>query len=114
MRFGLRKLFLLITIAAILLGGWAFLRNDYYAQIYDLNEVLAQHPEIEKVWIRHNPDIQIEVDAVYFSIAGQPNVTFYARGLDGSNKQDFQERLERALVEQRPVDRPSDVEEHSW
>jgi hypothetical protein len=106
MRFSIRAFFFVTAIIAVISYGVYWARNDYYSQLRAVSGVLAEHPEIDKVWLGTNPDVQLEVEQVYFSIVGQPDLTFYTYGMDGSTTREFRERLERALQERHPVPRP--------
>jgi hypothetical protein len=87
-------------------------RKEYYWGLNAVNAVLAEHPEIDRVWLSINPDVTLEVEGVYFSIVGQPNVIFHSDGIDGTTQEEFRERLERALRERHPVPRPEYATEY--
>src|SRR6476659_1743214 len=106
MRFCIRAFFIVTAIIAVISYGVYWIRNDYYSQLRAVTAVLAEHPEIDKVWLGTNPDVQLEVEQVYFSIVGQTDLNLYTYGIDGSTTMEFRERLERALQEQQPVARP--------
>jgi hypothetical protein len=74
--------------------------------------VLAEYPEIDRVWLMTNDDVELEVEAVYISVVGQPGLTFGFGGIDGASKSEIREHLDRALLEKRPIQRPNYVREH--
>jgi hypothetical protein len=105
-RFGLRSLFFVMAAVALVCGGYKWLREQYYVEARTVNAVLAEHPEIDRVWFSTNDDVTLEVEQVYFSLRDQPGLTFCADGIDGVSETEFRQQLERALREQRPVPRP--------
>ena len=111
-RFSLRSLFLLTAIVAAFCYPVQLVRTFYYWQLHDVRAVLVEHPEIDRVWLETNDDVQLEVERVYFSIKGQPDLTFHSYGIDGVSKWEFRKRLERALNERQPVVRPPFVDEY--
>lgn len=111
-RFSLRSLFIITTIVAGFSYAVNWFNHAYYWQLYDVRDVLAEHPEIDKVWLGTNNDVFLEVEQVYFSIRGQPDLTYDAHRIDGQGKREFRKRLERALKERQPVVRPDWVVEY--
>jgi hypothetical protein len=91
---------------------WAL--NFQNAQLNDVRDVLADYPEIDRVWLGTNEDVQTEVEQVYFTIKGQPHVTFHSGGIDTVSKHEFRKRLVRALKQKRPVTRPEYVREYTF
>ena len=73
---------------------------------FKAQDVLAEFSEIDRVWIWSNPDVQLEVEQIYFTLVGQPEVTYFAYGMDGSSKAEFRDRLAKAIREKTPVTRP--------
>jgi hypothetical protein len=111
-QFSLRSLFVMTAIVAGFSYFIFWCRNFYYFQLQDVRAALAEHPEIDRVWFGTNDDVQLEVEQVYFSIKGQPDMTFYFDGIDYVGKREFRKRLERALMERQPVVRPDWVVEY--
>jgi hypothetical protein len=112
MRFGLRSLFVLVTLFALFGGCIGWLRHAYYVQLRDVKAVLAEFPEIDRVWLGTNDDVQLEVELVYFSLKNQPGLILLSQGIDGATKPEFRRRLQEALQERQPVDLPSHVKEY--
>ena len=102
-RFSLRSLFVITAILAGFSYAVCRLQNEYYVDVYELNDVLAGHPEIDRVWICTNPDVNLEVEVVYFSIKGEPNLTYCCRGPDGLHISEFRKHFEHALQQREPV-----------
>jgi hypothetical protein len=109
MRFRLRSLFVVMTIVAIPCGIVAWVRSLYYVQVRTLDSVLADFPEIGRVWLSTNDDVTLEVEQVYFSIVNQPELTYGIEETDGASKSEICTLLERALQERRPVKLPAHV-----
>jgi hypothetical protein len=51
MRFSLRTLFFVTATVAVICYGAYWLRNLYHSQLRAVNAVLAEHPEIDRVWL---------------------------------------------------------------
>lgn len=113
MRFSLRSLFGVMTyaviIAAIVVGFISWVRNLYYVQVRTVTAVLAEYPEIDRVWIGTNDDVSLEVQELYFSVVGEPNLSFGVYGIDGASKSTIRQKLDDALREKRPKKRPTHV-----
>ena len=103
LRFRLKTMLVAVTIVALQLGAILWLNHQYHRQLRDVRSVLAEHPEIDRVWLGTNDDVELEVEQVFFSTQGQPGLTFYSHGIDKVSKDDFRRRLERALKERQPV-----------
>jgi hypothetical protein len=112
MRFSLRSLFVIVTIVALIGGFVGWFRHLHYVQIRKLNAVLAEYPQIDKVWLITNDDVTLEVEQVYFSIAGEPGLIFKCGGIDHVGPLVFKNRLEAALRRMRPVTLPNYATEH--
>jgi hypothetical protein len=106
MRFSLRSMFVIVTLAAMICGLIAWLRGQHYVQLRTVNSVLAEYPEIGNVWLITNDDVTLEVEHLYFSTIDQPGVTYGIYGIDGASKSEIRKRLDDALRERRPVARP--------
>jgi hypothetical protein len=102
-RFSLRSLFVITAIIAGFSYAVCRLQKEYYVDVHELNDVLAEHAEIDRVWICTNPDVYLEVEVVYFSIKGDANLTYSCRGPDGLQISEFRKHFERALQERVPV-----------
>jgi hypothetical protein len=111
-RFRLKTMLVAVTLVALQLGTILLLNDQYYRQLRDVRSVLADHPEIDRIWLGTNDDVEIEVEQVFFSIQGQPGTTFYSHGIDTVSKDEFRRGLERALKERQPVVRPDYVQEY--
>jgi len=103
LRFRLKTLFVAIAVIALQLSAVQWLYHQYYRQLHDVRTVLAEHPEIDRVWLGTNVDIELEVEQVYFSIKGRPDLTLYSPGIDTVDKREFRKRVERALKERQQV-----------
>ena len=103
-----------MTLAVLFCGAVVWLNNNYgyYSQVRTVNAALAKHPEIDKVWLSTNDDVRLEVEQLYFSVAGEPRVTYRIDGIDGASKSEIGEKLERALLEKQSVVLPGWVTEH--
>jgi len=106
MRFSIRTLFVFVTLIALIAGVIGWVRNLYYVQLRAVNSVLAEYPQIDKVWLCTNDDVTLEVEQLYFSTVDQPELTFGIDGIDGASKSEIRKRLQHALQERRPVTRP--------
>ena len=96
-RFSLRSLFIITAIVAGFSYAVNWCNHAYYWQLNDVRDVLAEHPEIDRVWLETNNDVDLEVEQVYFSIKGQPDLTYDAHRIDGQDRREFRKHLERAL-----------------
>ena len=112
MRFGLRSLFLYVTVTAMFCAAIGSIRGCYYVQLRAVDAVLSEHPEIDRVWLSTNDDVELEVEEVYFSIVSEPGSIYRSDGIDTVSKAEFRTRLERALREKRPVQLPAYATEH--
>lgn len=111
MRYGLRSLFVVVTLFALFGGCIGWFRHAYYVQLREVKAVLAEFPEIDRVWLSTNDDVTLEVELVYFSLKNLPEATFMSQGIDGATKPEFRRRLQEALREKQSVDLPSYVTE---
>lgn len=108
MRFGLRSLFIFVTIAALVCWCVSWIRYEYLVQLRTVNSVLAEFPQIEEVWLCTNDDVTLEVEGVWFSTADQPDVILgIDSGVDGASKSEIRRRLRQVLLERRPVELPA-------
>lgn len=99
--------FLLVAVIALVLCSFiAWINNLHLAQVHRVNSVLAEYPQIDKVWASTNDDVELEVEELYFSVDGQPGVVFGIIGTDGANKATLRTLLDQALKQQRPVQLP--------
>ena len=110
-RFRLTTLFVTVTVVALQLTAIVWLNHRYHRQLRDVRSVVAEHPEIDSMWLGTNDDVELEVEQVFFSVQGEPGLTFYSHGIDKKSKEQFRRRLERALTERQPVVRPDYVQE---
>jgi hypothetical protein len=112
MRFCLRSLFLCVTATAIICAAVGSIRGCYYVQLRAVDGVLSEYPEIDRVWLITNDDVELEVEQVYFSTDAEPELIYRSDGIDTVSTLEFRTRLERALREKRPVELPTYVTEH--
>ena len=112
MRYSLRSLFAITTVAAVVFAALASLRGCYYVQLRAVDAVLAEYPEIDRVWLSTNDDVTLEVEEVFFTTVSDPNTIYRCRGIDGASKSELRTGLQRALREQRPVALPAYLLEH--
>jgi hypothetical protein len=89
MRFGLRSMFVVVTIIALLGGCIGWLRYGYYVQVRAAKAVLAEFPEIDRVSFTTNDDVSLEVEGVYVSVKDSPGLILNCSGMDGSSKAEF-------------------------
>ena len=101
-----------MTIVAMIVGFAVWIGNPYYVQMRRVNAVLAEFPEIRKVWLCTNDDVTLEVEKLYFSTVDRPEVTFGIDGIDGASRSEIRKRLKDALRERRPVTRPNYATRH--
>jgi hypothetical protein len=111
-RFSLRSIFIITAIVAGFSYAVYWCHHAYYVQLYDVREILAEDPEIDRVWLATNDDLELEVEQVFFSIKGQPDEAYYSGGIDTVDKREFRKRLEHALKERKPAVLPSWVVEY--
>ena len=95
MRFRLRILFIAITWAAIICGLFAWVRGLYYIQLRRVASVLAEFPEIDKVWLGTNDDVILEVEQLFFSTVDQPQSIFHIGNIEGDSKSEIRNKLTR-------------------
>lgn len=96
---------LALTIPA-LCGG--LLHDGYYVQLHTVDSVLAEFPEIDKVWLCTNDDVTLEVERLWFSTFDQPDAVFEVEHwIEVASEQEIREWLQQALVERRPVKLPA-------
>jgi hypothetical protein len=117
-RYRLRDLLITVAAVALVLGSIVFLANLwhslYYVQVGTVRSALAEHPEIENVWVCTNDDVELEVEALFFTIAGRPGEVLGIGGIDGASKSKILEELHRALREDRPTQIPAYAESRHW
>jgi hypothetical protein len=110
-------LFVFVTLAAMLCGciswGINWFRSEYYVQLRTVDSVLAEFPQIERVWLCTNSDLTLEVERLFFSTVDRPGLILGVDWIDGASKSVIRERLRQALREQRPVRLPSNAWQHS-
>lgn len=100
-QFGLRGLMI-----AALCGGLVY--DGYRVQLHTVDLVLAEFPEINRVWLCTNDDVTLEVEGLWFSTIDEPDAVFGIEwGLDGASKAEIRRQLRRALMERRPVELPA-------
>lgn len=97
----------LLAPAIVCLCGGLFY-DGYYAQLHTVNSVLAEFPEIDKVWLCTNDDVTLEVERLWFSTFDQPDAVFEVEHwIEVASEQEIREWLQQALVERRPVKLPA-------
>jgi hypothetical protein len=113
-----RDIFFAVMIVAVICGGVVWLHKLYYfmhyTQVRTVSSALADHPEIEKVWVCTNEDVELEIEKLYFSIADEPGVILKINGIDAASKSEIQQKLERAIRQQPSVDLPTYAEPWRW
>jgi hypothetical protein len=114
MRFSIKQLLFAITIVAALSAFVAWAQGLYYIQVRIVRSVLAEYPQIEKVWLATNEDVTLEVEQAFFSLAGVPGVILAIDGIDGASKSEIRERIERALNAKQPVQLPDWPADPYW
>jgi len=102
-RFSLRSLLIVMTIAALIGGGWSWLRGQYFWQLNALNAVLATDPEVKVVHMIGNDDVWFEVEEVFFSVAGEPGKIYRIQVPHGAGESEINLLLNHALLNKRPV-----------
>ena len=96
---------LALTIPA-LCGG--LLHDGYYVQLHTVDSVLAEFPEIDKVWLCTNDDVTLEVEGLWFSTCDDPQAVFGIEwGIDGASESELRSKLSQVLLERRPVKLPA-------
>jgi hypothetical protein len=107
-QFSLRALLVACGFAALVCQCISSLRYDYLAQLRTVNSVLAEFPEIDKVWLCTNDDVTLEVEGLWFSTVDQPQVVFgIDYRIDGASKSEIRRRLRQVILERRPVELPA-------
>lgn len=102
---GLALLGIAMAMTALCSGLFYY---GYYVQLRTVNSVLAEFPEIDKVWLCTNDDVTLEVEGLWFSTLDQPEAVFeIGYGIDGASKSTIRTRLRKALRERRPVTLPA-------
>lgn len=101
--------FLSVTIP-VLCGGLFY--DGYYVQLRTVESVIAEFPEIDRVWLSTNDDVTLEVEELWFSTFNQPRAVFEIHGIDGASKSEIRTRLRQALLERRPVTLPARATYH--
>lgn len=101
-----------MTITAVLCYVTTRVRDSYLFQLHNVNSVLAEYPNIDKVWLVTNDDITLEVEQVYFSLIGQPRVTFTIDGTQDDTKSEIRRKMDHAMEDKIPVARPHYLTEH--
>lgn len=97
--------FLALTIPA-LCGGLFY--DGYYVQLHTVDSVLAEFPEIDKVWLCTNDDVTLEVEGLWFSTFDEPGAVFeIEHGIDGASESQIRKWLRQALLDRRPVKLPA-------
>jgi hypothetical protein len=117
-RFTLRSLLIFVAVVAMVCGGLASIvriyQHLYYTQVRTVRAALAEHPEIEKVWICTNPDVELEIEELFFTVANEPGVILKIEGIDAASKDVIQAKLRRAIRQQPSVDLPTYAEPWRW
>jgi hypothetical protein len=109
-RFSLRKAFTWMTLLALFVGGiTGVARLHHYQQVRRVRAVLAEYPQVDRVWIGTNDDVQLEVEEVYFTVDDQSGAIFRSGGIDYVGEAEFRRRVEQALRERREVELPGYV-----
>ena len=99
--------FSLALTIPFLCGG--LLYDGHNIQLHTLGAVLNEFPEIDRVWLRTNEDVTVEVEGLWFSTVDQPEVVFQIGSIDGSTKTEIRKKLKLALRERRQVPLPTYV-----
>jgi hypothetical protein len=109
-RYNLRGMFAATTFVGVVIGALLVgARWFYYVQVYAVREVLDVYPAIDRVWIGTNDDVQLEVEAVFFTVRDRPGVVFRSGGIDYVGEAEFRLRLDQALRERKAVELPDYV-----
>lgn len=108
MRFNLRSLFVIVTLAALVCGCISLFREGYLVQVRTVSSVLAEFPEIDKVWLCTNDDVTLEVEGLWFSTVDQPGTVFGIEwGIDGASALEIRNELRQILLKRHPVQLPA-------
>jgi hypothetical protein len=106
-QFSLKGLMAAVLFAAVIAWAVKQMLDRYYIQLHTVDSVLADFPEIDKVWLWTNDDVTLEVQGLWFSTVDQPAVVFGIEGIDGATKSDLRKGLKRVLLERHPVPLPA-------
>lgn len=106
MRFSLRTALIGMALLAALCTAVNWVLGIYYIQLRRVNAVVAEYPEIERVWLSTNDDVTLEVEVIYFTTNDAPGITLEVAGTDGASKAELRRGIERALRERQPVALP--------
>jgi len=107
-QFSLKTLFVGTMCFAAVCAGLSWLRGLYLIQVRTVESVLAEFPEIDRVWLFTNDDVTLEVEGLWFSTIDQPNVVFEAEGmLDGASTSEIRALLQQALSKRQPTSLPA-------
>src|SRR5689334_9677082 len=88
--------FVAVTVAALCSG---LLYDGHYIQLHTVNYVLAEFPEIDKVWLCTNDDLTLEVEGLWFTTVDQPEAVFgIEQGTDGATRTQLRNELKRVLL----------------
>jgi hypothetical protein len=56
-RFSLKELLVAVLFAAVIAWAAKLMNDGYYIQLHTVDSVLAEFPEIDKVWLQTNDDV---------------------------------------------------------
>jgi len=107
-QFSLRTLLVGTTLFAAVCACFSCFRESYLVQLRAVESVLAEFPEIDRVWLCTNDDLSLEVEGLWFSTVDQPKAVYgIDYGIDGASKSEIRRRLRQVLLERRPVGLPA-------
>jgi hypothetical protein len=106
-QYSLRTFFVVTTIVALITAAIGGLQRFHDVQVRRVRAVLAEYSQIDRVWVSTNDDVELEIEAIYFTVRGNnPDATYAIDGCDGASKAELRELLDRALRERREVECP--------
>src|SRR5262245_45844659 len=114
-RFPLRSLFVATAVAVLILAGIKNLHDGiYFKQVRTVRAALAEHPEIDQVWVCTNDDVSLEIEEICFTIVGDPGTTYGIFGTDKQSKSELLTKLDNALKKHETVILPPNAEAWRW
>lgn len=106
LRFSLMSAMQLITCAALIAGGWTWLRHQYYWQLNAVRNVVEEQPDIKVIYIATSRDYCLRVQRISFCFAAAGHIVGDVEIPFNAGEDEIRARLGRVMKALAPFALP--------